>query len=118
LTYTWDKFSGPEGTGSGNPSYATGHNFYFDWVSTVNDFYYKVDEKTGETIIDIKNGKILTHGYGTHRIAVHNVFWPVPENAIVDNKGNLNEPFGYPRPAIKPDNHEPIRLEIDKRGFN
>ena len=118
LTYSWDEFSGPEGTGSGNPCFETGHNFYFDWVSSVNDFYYKVDEKTGETIIDIKNGKFYTHGYGTHRIAVHNVLWPIPDSAILDNTGNMNQNFGYPRPSAKPDNHEPLRLEIDKHGFN
>jgi hypothetical protein len=107
--YTFDKLYGPEGTGTANPCYDKGYNFFFDWVTTNNDFYHKAD---------FKAGKFVDCGWGVYRMAVHNMLWAVPESAILDNKATLNQNFGYTRPSSRPDNGEPLRIEIDKHGFN
>ncbi len=109
-TYTLDKIYGPAGTGSTNPCYDTGYNFFYDWTVAHNDYYYKADFKAGKFV--------NTGSYGVYRMAVHNIMWPIPDNAIIDNKGTLNQNFGYVRPDSRPDNGEVLRLEIDKRGFN
>ena len=113
-TYSMTNFSGPEGTGTTNPCTDLGYNFYFDWVVAHNDFYYKGNG----TNTSYSNTGYVQYAKGIFRIAVHNVLWPVPESAIVDNKGDLNQNDGYVKVASHPYNVEPIVLEIDKHGYN
>ena len=113
-TYSMKNFSGPEGTGTANPCTELGYNFYFDWVVAHNDFYYKGNG----TNTSYSDTGYVQYAKGIYRIAVHNVLWPVPENAIVDNKGDLNQNEGYVKVASHPYNVTPLTLEIDKHGYN
>lgn len=113
-TYSMTNFSGPEGTGTTNPCTDLGYNFYYDWVVSHNDFYYKGNG----TNTSYSETGYVQYAKGIFRIAVHNVLWPVPESAIVDNKGDLNQNDGYVKVVSHPYNVEPIVLEIDKHGYN
>lgn len=78
-TYKLDNFSGPGGTGSNVKE--QGYNFWYDWVVTRNNFFRDN----------------VTIAYGTYRISVHHVLWPVPESAITTNTlGVINQNVGYP----------------------
>lgn len=111
--YSMENFSGPEGTGTTNPCTDEGYNFYYDWVVAHNDFYYK-GNGTNKQYSDTG---YVQYAKGIFRIAVHNVLWPVPESAIVDNKGDLNQNDGYVKVASHPYNIEPLQIEIDKHGY-
>lgn len=111
--YSMDNFSGPEGTGTTNPCTDEGYNFYYDWVVAHNDFYYKGNG----TNTQYSDTGYVQYAKGIYRIAVHNVLWPVPESAIVDNKGDLNQNEGYVKVASHPYNVDPIQIEIDKHGY-
>lgn len=111
--YSMENFSGPEGTGTTNPCTDEGYNFYYDWVVAHNDFYYKGN---GSNTQYSETGYVQ-YANGIFRIAVHNALWPIPESAIVDNKGDLNQNDGYVKVASHPYNIEPLQIEIDKHGY-
>ena len=111
--YSMENFSGPEGTGTTNPCTDEGYNFYYDWVVAHNDFYYKGN---GSNTQYSETGYVQ-YAKGIFRIAVHNALWPIPESAIVDNKGDLNQNDGYVKVASHPYNIEPLQIEIDKHGY-
>lgn len=111
--YSMENFSGPEGTGTTNPCTDEGYNFYYDWVVAHNDFYYKGN---GNNTQYSETGYVQ-YAKGIFRIAVHNALWPIPESAIVDNKGDLNQNDGYVKVASHPYNIEPLQIEIDKHGY-
>ena len=111
--YSMENFSGPEGTGTTNPCTDEGYNFYYDWVVAHNDFYYKGN---GANTQYSETGYVQ-YAKGIFRIAVHNALWPIPESAIVDNKGDLNQNDGYVKVASHPYNIEPLQIEIDKHGY-
>ena len=111
--YSMENFSGPEGTGTTNPCTDEGYNFYYDWVVAHNDFYYKGNG----TNTQYSETGYVQYAKGIFRIAVHNALWPIPESAIVDNKGDLNQNDGYVKVASHPYNIEPLQIEIDKHGY-
>lgn len=77
--YKLDNFSGPGGTGANVKE--KGYNFWYDWVITHNNFFRDN----------------VTIAYGTYRISVHHVLWPVPNSAITTNTmGVINQNIGYP----------------------
>ncbi|MBR5736243.1 MAG: RagB/SusD family nutrient uptake outer membrane protein [Bacteroidales bacterium] len=77
--YKLDNFSGPAGVGVNVKE--MGYNFWYDWVVTHNNFY--------RDNINVQ--------YGTYRISVHHVLWPIPESAITTNTGgHINQNIGYP----------------------
>ena len=77
--YKLDNFSGPGGTGANVKE--KGYNFWYDWVITHNNFFRDK----------------VTIAYGTYRISVHHVLWPVPNSAITTNTmGVINQNIGYP----------------------
>ena len=104
---------GSEGTGTTNPCTDEGYNFYYDWVVAHNDFYYKGNG----TNTQYSETGYVQYAKGIFRIAVHNALWPIPESAIVDNKGDLNQNDGYVKVASHPYNIEPLQIEIDKHGY-
>jgi hypothetical protein len=78
--YSLANFSGPGGVNS-NVKQA-GINFFFDWVSKVNNFY---------------NNPVKVTTAGTYTMSVHHVLWPVPDTAIDANTlGRINQNVGYP----------------------
>lgn len=78
-TYSLDNFSGPGGANSNIKEF--GVNFWYDWVTTHNNFYREH----------------VTTSWHTYRISVHHILWPIPENAIISNvNGVINQNAGYP----------------------
>lgn len=92
-TYKLDNFSGPDEEGANSKK--TGYNFYFDWVTSHNNFY--------------NHGVVIPNG--EYIMSVHHVLWPIPENSIKTNtRGTINQNVGYPK--IK-ENMIPLQIEMD-----
>lgn len=78
-SYRLENLSGPGGTGSNIKQ--EGINFWYDWVTSRNNFY----------------NKGVKHKWAEYKISVHHILWPIPATAISSNQqGQINQNIGYP----------------------